>query len=177
MDYPMFISVGDWLDSIKMSQYKSNFMAAGYNTLDSVARMSIEWVDKPKHNHYYMPWSQGGAAFTATMLCWFYYYIKHYSHCWRSVWRKSPRRTVWSCNWWHHHESHGDVISYSFRLCFEILCLSKTSILLNGWSTFWIIQIKVDSNDSVVFQWVRVDLYEDEEFQHTVSIKDRILCS
>ncbi|XP_069010632.1 ephrin type-A receptor 6-like isoform X1 [Embiotoca jacksoni] len=44
MDYPMFISVGDWLDSIKMSQYKSNFMAAGYNTLDSVARMSIEDV-------------------------------------------------------------------------------------------------------------------------------------
>ncbi|XP_031714311.1 ephrin type-A receptor 6 isoform X1 [Anarrhichthys ocellatus] len=42
MDYPMFISIGDWLDAIKMSQYKSNFMAAGYNTLDSVARMSIE---------------------------------------------------------------------------------------------------------------------------------------
>uniref|UniRef100_A0A3B4AMW6 Ephrin type-A receptor 6 n=1 Tax=Periophthalmus magnuspinnatus TaxID=409849 RepID=A0A3B4AMW6_9GOBI len=44
MDYPMFISVGEWLDSIKMSQYKSNFMAAGYNTLDAVARMSIEDV-------------------------------------------------------------------------------------------------------------------------------------
>uniref|UniRef100_A0A8C4DFE3 Ephrin type-A receptor 6 n=1 Tax=Dicentrarchus labrax TaxID=13489 RepID=A0A8C4DFE3_DICLA len=44
MDYPIFISIGDWLDSIKMSQYKSNFMAAGYNTLDSVARMSIEDV-------------------------------------------------------------------------------------------------------------------------------------
>ncbi|XP_014872999.1 ephrin type-A receptor 6-like [Poecilia latipinna] len=44
MDYPMFISVGDWLDSIKMTQYKSNFMAAGFNTLDSVARMSIEDV-------------------------------------------------------------------------------------------------------------------------------------
>ncbi|XP_070694549.1 ephrin type-A receptor 6-like [Pempheris klunzingeri] len=44
MDYPMFISIGDWLDSIKMSQYKSNFMAASYNTLDSVARMSIEDV-------------------------------------------------------------------------------------------------------------------------------------
>ncbi|RVE58142.1 hypothetical protein OJAV_G00206320 [Oryzias javanicus] len=44
MDYPMFISVGDWLDSIKMSQYKSNFMAAGFHTLDSVARMSIEDV-------------------------------------------------------------------------------------------------------------------------------------
>ncbi|XP_053295644.1 LOW QUALITY PROTEIN: ephrin type-A receptor 6-like [Pleuronectes platessa] len=44
MDYPMFISVSDWLDSIKMSQYNSSFMAAGYNTLDSVARMSIEDV-------------------------------------------------------------------------------------------------------------------------------------
>ena len=42
MDYPMFMSVSDWLDSIKMSQYNSSFMAAGYNTLDSVARMSIE---------------------------------------------------------------------------------------------------------------------------------------
>uniref|UniRef100_H2SAG2 receptor protein-tyrosine kinase n=1 Tax=Takifugu rubripes TaxID=31033 RepID=H2SAG2_TAKRU len=42
MDYPIFISIDDWLDSIKMSQYKSNFMAAGYNTLDSVARMSLE---------------------------------------------------------------------------------------------------------------------------------------
>lgn len=52
MDYPMFISISDWLDSIKMSQYKSNFMAAGYNTLDSVARMSIEWVDKATHNQY-----------------------------------------------------------------------------------------------------------------------------
>uniref|UniRef100_A0A8C5DXJ2 Ephrin type-A receptor 6 n=1 Tax=Gouania willdenowi TaxID=441366 RepID=A0A8C5DXJ2_GOUWI len=44
MEYPMFISVGEWLDSIKMSQYKSNFMSAGYNTLDSVATMSIEDV-------------------------------------------------------------------------------------------------------------------------------------
>lgn len=52
MDYPMFISIGDWLDSIKMSQYKSNFMAAGYNTLDSVARMSIEWVEESEHNLY-----------------------------------------------------------------------------------------------------------------------------
>ncbi|KAM6934423.1 ephrin type-A receptor 3 isoform 6-T7 [Xenentodon cancila] len=44
IDYPMFISVGEWLDSINMSQYKSNFMAAGFNTLDSVARMNIEDV-------------------------------------------------------------------------------------------------------------------------------------
>jgi ephrin-A len=38
----MFISIGDWLDSIKMSQYKSSFVAAGFSTLDSVAQMSIE---------------------------------------------------------------------------------------------------------------------------------------
>ncbi|KAM6970292.1 ephrin type-A receptor 6-like [Aplochiton taeniatus] len=44
MDYPMFISIGDWLDSIKMSQYKSSFVAAGFTTLDCVARMSIEDV-------------------------------------------------------------------------------------------------------------------------------------
>ncbi|KAL2087385.1 hypothetical protein ACEWY4_016213 [Coilia grayii] len=42
LDYPFFISVGDWLDSIKMSQYKNNFIAAGYTTLDSVSAMSIE---------------------------------------------------------------------------------------------------------------------------------------
>ena len=41
-DYPLFISIGDWLDSIKMSQYKNNFLAAGYTTLDSVSTMSIE---------------------------------------------------------------------------------------------------------------------------------------
>ncbi|MEQ2203718.1 Ephrin type-A receptor 6 [Xenoophorus captivus] len=43
-DYPLFISIGDWLDSIKMSQYKSNFLAAGYTTLDSITTMSIEPV-------------------------------------------------------------------------------------------------------------------------------------
>uniref|UniRef100_A0A673Y6J1 receptor protein-tyrosine kinase n=1 Tax=Salmo trutta TaxID=8032 RepID=A0A673Y6J1_SALTR len=42
VDYHMFISIGDWLDSIKMSQYKSSFVAAGFSTLDSVAQMSIE---------------------------------------------------------------------------------------------------------------------------------------
>uniref|UniRef100_A0A8C2HST0 receptor protein-tyrosine kinase n=2 Tax=Cyprinus carpio TaxID=7962 RepID=A0A8C2HST0_CYPCA len=41
-DYPLFISIGDWLDSIKMSQYKNNFIAAGYTTLDSISTMSIE---------------------------------------------------------------------------------------------------------------------------------------
>ncbi|XP_061670983.1 ephrin type-A receptor 6 isoform X2 [Syngnathoides biaculeatus] len=41
-DYPLFISIGDWLDSIKMSQYKNNFIAAGYTTLDSISTMSID---------------------------------------------------------------------------------------------------------------------------------------
>ncbi len=41
-DYPLFISIGDWLDSIKMSQYKNNFITAGYTTLDSISTMSIE---------------------------------------------------------------------------------------------------------------------------------------
>ncbi|KAI4882003.1 hypothetical protein NFI96_024136, partial [Prochilodus magdalenae] len=43
-DYPLFISIGDWLDSIKMSQYKNNFIAAGYTTLDSISSMSIDDV-------------------------------------------------------------------------------------------------------------------------------------
>lgn len=47
-DYPLFISIGDWLDSIKMSQYKNNFLAAGYTTLDSISTMGIEWV-KPNY--------------------------------------------------------------------------------------------------------------------------------
>ncbi|XP_039770414.1 ephrin type-A receptor 6 isoform X4 [Ornithorhynchus anatinus] len=41
-DYPLFVSVGDWLDSIKMGQYKNNFMAAGFTTLDLISRMSID---------------------------------------------------------------------------------------------------------------------------------------
>uniref|UniRef100_A0A8C1G919 receptor protein-tyrosine kinase n=1 Tax=Cyprinus carpio TaxID=7962 RepID=A0A8C1G919_CYPCA len=42
VNYPLFISIGDWLDSIKMSQYKNNFIAAGYTTLDSISTMTIE---------------------------------------------------------------------------------------------------------------------------------------
>uniref|UniRef100_A0AAV2LP11 receptor protein-tyrosine kinase n=1 Tax=Knipowitschia caucasica TaxID=637954 RepID=A0AAV2LP11_KNICA len=41
-DYPLFISIGDWLDSIKMSQYKNNFLAAGYTTLDSISTMNTD---------------------------------------------------------------------------------------------------------------------------------------
>ncbi|XP_051871292.1 ephrin type-A receptor 6 [Pristis pectinata] len=43
-EFSFFVSVNDWLDSIKMDQYKNNFMAAGITTLDSVTRMSIDDV-------------------------------------------------------------------------------------------------------------------------------------
>ncbi|XP_072370012.1 ephrin type-A receptor 6 isoform X1 [Scyliorhinus torazame] len=43
-EFSFFVSVNDWLDSIKMEQYKNNFMAAGLTTLDSVTRMSIDDV-------------------------------------------------------------------------------------------------------------------------------------
>nr|XP_054407199.1 ephrin type-A receptor 6 isoform X13 [Pongo abelii] len=41
-EYPLFVTVGDWLDSIKMGQYKNNFVAAGFTTFDLISRMSIE---------------------------------------------------------------------------------------------------------------------------------------
>ncbi|XP_032889027.1 ephrin type-A receptor 6 [Amblyraja radiata] len=43
-EFSFFVSVNDWLDSIKMDQYKNSFMAAGITTLDSVTRMSIDDV-------------------------------------------------------------------------------------------------------------------------------------
>ncbi|XP_006626221.1 ephrin type-A receptor 7 isoform X1 [Lepisosteus oculatus] len=41
-DFTTFRSVGDWLEAIKMERYKDNFTAAGYSSLESVARMTIE---------------------------------------------------------------------------------------------------------------------------------------
>ncbi|XP_014060463.1 ephrin type-A receptor 7 isoform X9 [Salmo salar] len=41
-DFTTFRSVGEWLEAIKMERYRDNFTAAGYSSLDSVARMSIE---------------------------------------------------------------------------------------------------------------------------------------
>ncbi|KAJ8008948.1 hypothetical protein DPEC_G00083710 [Dallia pectoralis] len=43
-DFTTFRSVGEWLDAIKMERYRDNFTAAGYSSLESVARMSIEDV-------------------------------------------------------------------------------------------------------------------------------------
>ncbi|XP_029984345.1 ephrin type-A receptor 7 isoform X5 [Sphaeramia orbicularis] len=41
-DFTAFRSVGEWLEAIKMERYRDNFTAAGYSSLESVARMSIE---------------------------------------------------------------------------------------------------------------------------------------
>lgn len=43
-DFTAFRSVGEWLEAIKMERYQDNFTAAGYTSLESVARMSIEDV-------------------------------------------------------------------------------------------------------------------------------------
>uniref|UniRef100_A0A8C7YH43 receptor protein-tyrosine kinase n=1 Tax=Oryzias sinensis TaxID=183150 RepID=A0A8C7YH43_9TELE len=41
-DFAAFRSVGEWLEAIKMERYRDNFTAAGYSSLESVARMSID---------------------------------------------------------------------------------------------------------------------------------------
>lgn len=43
---PAFSTVADWLDSIKMSQYKEHFSSAGYVTLDSVLYVSVRLVSQ-----------------------------------------------------------------------------------------------------------------------------------
>ncbi|XP_056284294.1 ephrin type-A receptor 7 isoform X3 [Pseudoliparis swirei] len=43
-DFTAFRSVGEWLEAIKMERYRDNFTAAGYGSLESVARMSIDDV-------------------------------------------------------------------------------------------------------------------------------------
>ncbi|KAK1162412.1 ephrin type-B receptor 3-like isoform X1 [Acipenser oxyrinchus oxyrinchus] len=41
-DYTTFTTVGDWLDAIKMSRYKENFLNAGFASFDLVAQMTAE---------------------------------------------------------------------------------------------------------------------------------------
>ncbi|KAB5533113.1 hypothetical protein PHYPO_G00128040 [Pangasianodon hypophthalmus] len=43
---PAFSTVADWLDSIKMSQYKEHFSSAGYVSLDSVLYVSVSELGK-----------------------------------------------------------------------------------------------------------------------------------
>ncbi|KAI1883199.1 hypothetical protein AGOR_G00242750 [Albula goreensis] len=41
-DYSTFATVGDWLDAIKMSRYRDNFLNAGFTSFDIVAQMTAE---------------------------------------------------------------------------------------------------------------------------------------
>ncbi|PIO22808.1 hypothetical protein AB205_0097020 [Aquarana catesbeiana] len=43
-DFASCATVNDWLDSIKMGQYKQNFVMGGYRTLGMVMRMNIEFT-------------------------------------------------------------------------------------------------------------------------------------
>lgn len=43
---PAFSTVADWLDSIKMSQYKEHFSSGGYVSLDSVLYVSVRLVSQ-----------------------------------------------------------------------------------------------------------------------------------
>lgn len=39
-EFSAVVSVGDWLQAIKMDRYKDNFTAAGYTTLEAVVHMN-----------------------------------------------------------------------------------------------------------------------------------------
>ncbi|NXC42931.1 EPHB2 protein, partial [Penelope pileata] len=41
-DYTSFNTVDEWLDAIKMSQYKESFASAGFTTFDIVSQMTVE---------------------------------------------------------------------------------------------------------------------------------------
>ena len=41
-EFSAMVSVGDWLQAIKMDRYKDNFTAAGYTTLEAVVHMNQE---------------------------------------------------------------------------------------------------------------------------------------
>jgi hypothetical protein len=41
-DYSAFVSVEQWLASIKMSRYAENFEAAGFDSMEAVAKMSLQ---------------------------------------------------------------------------------------------------------------------------------------
>lgn len=43
-DFSSFSTVDDWLDAIKMSQYKENFVNEGFTSFDVVSQMTMEYV-------------------------------------------------------------------------------------------------------------------------------------
>lgn len=43
-DFSSFSTVDDWLDAIKMGQYKENFANEGFTSFDVVSQMTMEYV-------------------------------------------------------------------------------------------------------------------------------------
>lgn len=43
-DFSSFNSVDEWLDAIKMGQYKENFANEGFTSFDAVSQMTMEYV-------------------------------------------------------------------------------------------------------------------------------------
>lgn len=41
----VYRSVGEWLEAIKMGRYTEIFMENGYSSMDTVAQVTLEWVD------------------------------------------------------------------------------------------------------------------------------------
>lgn len=41
-DYSAFNTVDEWLDAIKMGQYKENFASTGFTSFDVVSQMAME---------------------------------------------------------------------------------------------------------------------------------------
>lgn len=43
-DFSSFSTVDEWLDAIKMGQYKENFANEGFTSFDVVSQMTMEYV-------------------------------------------------------------------------------------------------------------------------------------
>lgn len=43
-DFSSFTTVDEWLDAIKMGQYKENFANEGFTSFDVVSQMAMEYV-------------------------------------------------------------------------------------------------------------------------------------
>lgn len=50
-DFSSFSAVDDWLEAIKMGQYKEYFATEGFTSFDLVSQMTIEYVE-PDWNIY-----------------------------------------------------------------------------------------------------------------------------
>lgn len=50
-DFSSFSTVDEWLDAIKMGQYKENFANEGFTSFDVVSQMTMEYVKSFSYSH------------------------------------------------------------------------------------------------------------------------------